>query len=396
MMPPPDVDRLRAETPGCAHRIHFNNAGAGLMPIPVLAAMIGHLELEARIGGYEAADARADAVADFYDATGELLGCAASNVAFTANATDSFSRALSSIPFEPGDTILTTEDDYVSNQIAFLSLRKRFGVEVVRIPTLPEGGADPDRAARLMDELRPRLVAVTHVPTSSGLVQPVAEIGRHCRARDLVYLVDACQSVGQLPLDVEEIGCDFLSATCRKFLRGPRGAGLLYVSDRILGRGYEPLFVDMRGARWIEPGRYDVVETAARFEGWEFSYAAVIGAAVSARYALAVGLDWIASRTSELAADLRNRLAHVSGVRILDEGRRKAAIVTFTIEGRNAADIAASLAEEGINSSVSLREHARYDLARKGVASCVRLSPHYYNTGEETDRVVAAVADVAA
>ena len=222
-MPPPDVDGLRAETPGCAHRIHFNNAGAGLMPTPVLTAMVEHLELEARIGGYEAADARAAAVADFYDATGELLGCAASNVAFTANATDSFSRALSSIPFERGDTILTTEDDYISNQIAFLSLRKRFGVEVARMPTLPEGGADPDRAARLMDELRPRLVAVTHVPTSSGLVQPVAEIGRHCRARGVVYLVDACQSVGQLPLDVEAIGCDFLSATCRKFLRGPRG-----------------------------------------------------------------------------------------------------------------------------------------------------------------------------
>ena len=247
-----DLDRLRSDTPGCASRIHFNNAGAALMPRPVLDAMTEHLELEAEIGGYEAADARQDRVHDFYAATAELLGCSAHNVAFAPSATDAYARALSSIPFASGDVILTTQDDYISNQIAFLSLRKRFGVEVVHAPNRPEGGVDVHAMAKSMEERRPRLVAVTHVPTNSGLVQPVAEIGRHCRRLDLPYLVDACQSVGQYRVDAGEIGCDFLSATCRKFLRGPRGSGFLFVSDRALGAGDEPLFIDMRGGHWVE------------------------------------------------------------------------------------------------------------------------------------------------
>jgi selenocysteine lyase/cysteine desulfurase len=259
-----DVARVRAETPGCASRIHFNNAGSSLPPTRVLDATIEHLRLEAEIGGYEAADHRADAIDGFYTAGAELLGCRPENIAFAANATDAFSRALSSIPFERGDVILTTRDDYISNQIAFLSLRKRLGLEIMHAPTLAEGGVDVDVMARLMRERRPRVVVATHIPTNSGLVQPVAEIGRHCRELELLYLVDACQSVGQLQLDVEAIGCDFLSATGRKFLRAPRGTGFLYVSDRALAAGYEPLFVDMRGAHWVEADRYEPVPTAAR------------------------------------------------------------------------------------------------------------------------------------
>src|SRR5919197_1748246 len=281
-----DLVRLREDTPGSARRIHFNNAGAALPPTHVLQTMHEYLELEAELGGYEAADARREDIADFYAATGELLGCGAHNIAFAPSATDAFARALSSVPFERGDVILTTRDDYISNQIAFLSLRKRFGVEVVHAPNLAEGGVDVDALAQLMRERRPRLVAVTHIPTNSGLVQPVAEIGRRCRELDLLYLVDACQSAGQYVIDVGQIGCDFLSATCRKFLRGPRGSGFLYVSDRALAAGYEPLFVDMRGARWTGFEEYRAVDSAERFEDWEFSYATVLGAAAAIRYGL--------------------------------------------------------------------------------------------------------------
>ena len=321
-----DLARLRAETPGCASRIHFNNAGSGLMATPVLEAITEYLELEAELGGYEAADAREEAIHDFYAATAQLLGCKARNIAFASNATDAFARALSSIPFASGDLILTTRDDYISNQIAFFSLRKRFGVDVVHAPNVPEGGVDVGAMERLMRQRRPRLVAVTHIPTNSGLVQPVAEIGRRCRELELLYLVDACQSVGQYAIDVEQLGCDFLSATGRKFLRGPRGSGLLYVSDRALAAGYEPLFIDMRGARWVGPEDYRQVETAARFEDWEFSYATLLGSAAAIRYALTVGIDVIAERTPALGAALRERLAELDGVRIFDRGDRKSVV----------------------------------------------------------------------
>ncbi len=390
-----ELARLRAETPGCAERIHFNNAGAGLMPEPVLEPMLGHLRLESEIGGYEAAEQAEPAIADFYAASAELLHCRSENVAFASSATDAFARALSSIPFEGGDVILTTKDDYISNQIAFMSLHARFGVEVVHAPTVPEGGVDLEAMAELMRSRRPRIVVATHIPTNSGLVQPVAEIGRHCRAHDLLYVVDACQSLGQLPLDVEELGCDFLSATCRKFLRGPRGSGLLYVSDRALDQGHEPLFVDMRGARWVEAERYELVPTAARFEDWEFSYATVIGSAAAARYALAVGVDRIAARTTALGAALRGGLAAIDGVTVLDRGVEQCAIVTVAVDGWEPLAFKQELDRRAINSALSFREYAVYDFTEKGVEWCLRLSPHYYNTEDEIEQVTAAVAELA-
>jgi len=392
-----DIARLRADTPGCEEVVHFNNAGCGLVPRLVHQAILDHLDLEARIGGYEAADARTTRIADFYAAVGDLIGCAARNVAFTASATDAYTRALSAIPFEPGDVILTTRNDFISNQIAFLSLRKRFGVEIVHAPDHGDGsGVDVEAMAALMRTHRPRLVAATHIPTNSGLVQPVAEIGRHCRELGLLYLVDACQSVGQYPIDVEEIGCDLLTATCRKFLRGPRGTGFLYVSDRVLNDGYEPLFIDMYGARWTGPDSYAPVETAARFEDWEFPYAAVIGSAVAVRYALGVGVPAIARRTPALAAQLRGRLAAIPGVRLLDGGPHPAALVTLAVDGWAARPFKQALDARRINSALGYREFAQFDFADKDVAWALRLSPHYYNTEDEVDFVADAIADTIA
>ena len=391
-----DTAALRADTPGCESVIHFNNAGCGLMARPVLAAVTEHFRLEAEIGGYEASAAREAQVRDFYGAIADLLGTRPGNIAFAGSATHAYTKALSAIDFRAGDVILTTRNDFISNQIAFLALRKRFGVEIVHAPDLPGGsGVDVDAMVALMWSRHPRLVAVTHVPTNSGLVQPVAEIGRHCRELDLLYLVDACQSVGQYAIDVDEIGCDFLAATCRKFLRGPRGSGFLYVSDRVLQEGYEPLFIDMYGARWVEPGRYQPVDSAARFEEWEFPYATLLGCAAAVRYALRVGLEPISRRTPALAAQLRDRLAGITGVRVLDRGPAPAALVTFGIEGWQPQPFKAALDEHNINSALSFREFAQYDFADKDVDWCLRLSPHYYNTEDEVSTVAGIISELA-
>ncbi len=391
-----DIAALRADTPGCESVIHFNNAGCGLTARPVLRAMVDHLNLEAAIGGYEASAARAAETADFHASIAELINTRPGNIAFAGSATHAYSKALSAIDFRPGDVVLTTRNDFISNQIAFLALRRRHGVEIVHAPDHPGGnGVDVEAMAALMRALRPRLVAATHVPTNSGLVQPVAEIGRHCRELDLLYLVDACQSVGQYQLDVEEIGCDLLTATCRKFLRGPRGSGFLYVSDRVLRAGYEPLFIDMYGARWTSPGSYRAVDTAARFEEWEFPYATVLGCAAAVRYALRVGLEPVARRTTALAGRLRERLADVPGVRLLDHGPAPAALVTFAVGGWQAQPFKAAMDARGINSALSFREFAQFDFADKDVEWCLRLSPHYYNTEDEVDTVAAAVAELA-
>lgn len=386
------LSTLRADTPGVGHVVHFNNAGASLMPKPVIDAITNYIGLEAQIGGYEAAEVQKLAIQDFYDATADLLNTTANHIAATASATDSYSRALSAIPFQAGDVILTTLNDYVSNQIAFLSLQHRFGVRVVRAADDPQGGVSVDDMAEKIRLLRPRLVAVTHVPTNSGLVQSVEAIGQLCRENDILYLVDACQSVGQFPIDVTRIQCDFLTATCRKFLRGPRGMGFLYVSDKVLTSGLSPLFIDLRGASWESADTFQPVPTAQRFEDWEFPYALVVGAAQAHRYALQVGLDIIASRNAALCATLRSELSQLPSVRLLDQGQSLASLITLFSERRSAADLKASLLAEHINTSVITWGGAILDFDRKGMKTAIlRISPHYFNTDDEINTLVDAL-----
>ncbi len=283
------VAQWRNETPGCEGRLHLNNAGAALQPRPVLDAVHGHLRREAEIGGYEAAEEAADAIQQCYVDLGRVIGAAPRNVAVVENATVAVAQALSAFDFQPGDRIVTSRVDYPSNQIMYLALARRLGVEVVRAVDRPEGGVDPESVRALARHPQCRLVALTWIPTNSGLVQDAQTVGAVCAAVGVPYLLDACQAVGQWPVDVAQLGCDFLAGTARKFLRGPRGIGFLYVSDRALDRGSYPLYLDMHGAEWTGANEFRLADGAQRFENWEFPHALVLGMGAAARYAMEVG-----------------------------------------------------------------------------------------------------------
>jgi len=379
----PNLELLRADTPACAHKIHLNNAGASFQPAPVLAAVQRHLELESQLGGYEAGDAKAAEVAGFYTAVARLLHAQPRNIAFAASATDAYAKALSSIPWCVGDVVLTTENDYSSNQIAFLALQKRLGVRLIRARDLPSGGVDVEDFDRLMRQYRPVLAAVTHVPTNSGLVQPVEAIGEICRELEVWYLVDACQSAGQMNLDVAKIGCDFLTATMRKYLRGPRGTGFLFASDRVLEAGLELLLPDMRSADWTGADEYRTADTARRFEYWEMPIALLLGSKVAVDYALDVGLDFAETRINQLALLTRQLLSELPGVRVLDEGTHLCGIVTAQAKHWESKVLMEKLQAANINCRLSPRVAAQIDFSRKGVDWALRVSPHYYNTEEE-------------
>ena len=390
------VSRWRAETPGCAHRVHLNNAGAALMPQPVIDAITEHIALEASIGGYEAADVQARAVEATYEAIAAIVNAEPRNMAVVANATAGFVQALSSFDLAKDDIIVTTRSDYTSYQIQYLALAKKLGVRIVHAEDLPEGGVDPASVRKLASHPRCRVVHVSWVPTHSGLVQEVEAVGAVCEDLGVPFLVDACQAVGQMPIDVERLKCDYLSVTARKFLRGPRGIGFLYASDRALSRGDHPLFVDMRGARWTGPETYEVAETAIRYEDWEFPYALVLGLGAAARYASAVGIDVAHERSWSLAATLRARLDSIDGVTVVDRGRTRCAIVTAKVDGWYAPDLTEALRERRINSAASLRWYGLLDFTPRSIESAIRLSPHYYNTEEEIDEVVATIAQLVA
>ena len=378
------ISNWRQDTPGCASRVHLNNAGAALLPRPVIDTVLAHLRREQEIGGYEASDEAAERVREAHEHLGCLLGCPGRNVAVVENATVAVSQALSAFDFEPGDILVTTRSDYPSNQIMYLALARRRGVEVRLAEDLPEGGVDPDSLRRLAAHPRCRLVSVTWVPTNSGLVQDVEAVGEVCEALGVPYLIDACQVAGQIPIDIGRLRCDYLGVTARKFLRGPRGIGFLYVSDRALERGDYPLGVDMRGAERVGDDDFKLAEGARRFENWEFPYALLLGMGEAARYALEVGVEEGGGRAIGLAAYARERLRALPGIRIADRGRRLCAIATAEVVGRDAPPVVLRLREAGINTSASTIED--------GVpVPVVRISPHYYNTKEEVDVLVDAI-----
>lgn len=388
-----DVARARLDTAGCEGVLHFNNAGAALMPRQVVEATVGHLRLEEEIGGYEAAERSNEAIEHAYDAASRLIGSRRDEIAVVENATRAWDMAFYAVPFRPGDRILTSAAEYASNYIAYLQVARRTGAVIEVIPDDDYGQVSVEALRGLMDE-RVRLVSITHVPTNGGLVNPAAEIGGIARGAGTLYLLDACQSVGQMPIDVEEIGCDMLSATGRKYLRGPRGTGLLYVRQGVLER-LEPPFLDVHAARWTARDRYEIRADARRFESWETNCAGKIGLGVAIDYALAWGIENIRTRVWALADALRSRLSDIPSVQVRDLGRQKCGIVTFTIDGHAPEHIRRVLRERRMNVTVSTVASTRLDMERRGLESVVRASVHYYNSEEEVGRFCEAVASIA-
>ena len=388
-----EIVKYRSETTGTKNKIHLNNAGAGLMPDVVTNAMIDYLKLESEIGGYEAAAFRKNLIDDFYQQTALLLNCKPSNIAFTSSATDSYSRALSSIPFKKDDVILADKDNFVSNQIQFLSLQKRFGVRIIHIENAQVGGVDVNDLKHKLEKYQPKLLTITHIPTNSGLVQPVHNIAKvlndhHAKNPKTWYILDACQSAGQIKLDVKKLGCDFLSMTGRKYLRGPRGTGILYISDEVLHQGLEPMFIDMRGAEWIEKSEYRQQADAKRFEDWEFAYATVVGTKVAMEYCLNIGEDKICKQVRLLADFTRIKLSELDKVTVLDRGLEKGGLVTFHIKDQEPKNILDQLLKSNINVVASYRAYGLLDFDEKSVQWALRASPHYYNTPNEIEYFV--------
>ena len=384
-----DIARLREETAGCEQSTFFNNAGASLQPRPVVARVIEHLRLEEQLGGYEASDRVAHELAGVYGSVARLLHCAPEEIALQENATRAWDMAFYSLRFAPGDRIVTAANEYASNYIAFLQVAHRTGAEINVVESDAAGEVDLEALRNLLDD-RVKLIALTHVPTNGGLVQPAARVGELARAAGIPFLLDACQSAGQMDLDVEAMGCDMLSATGRKYLRGPRGTGFLYVRKALLAQ-MDPPSLDLHAATWISQGSYQVRRDAKKFETWESAAATRLGLGVAIEYALALGLKKIEGRVQHLAALLRDQLAEVKGVAVRDLGRVRCGIVTFTCNGHSAGEVMQRLKARGFAVRTIERASAVIDMEQRGLDELVRASVHYYNTETEIERLCAAV-----
>lgn len=391
-----NIDQIRAQTPGVAHNIHLLAAGSALMPQCVVDAVVEHTLLEAEIGGYEAHAARLPQLEAVYGDVAGLLNCAPHEVALLENATAAWCAAFYALRFKPGDVILTSQAEYAANYLAFLQRAKRDGVVVKMIPSDATGAVDVAALDAMIDD-RVALIAITWLPTNGGLVNPAAEVGAVAARRGIPYLLDACQAVGQMPVDVAALQCDFLSATGRKFLRGPRGTGFLYVAEKWLqGPGQlEPAMIDLYAASWTGGAGYRLRDDARRFENWENAYALRAGLGAAVRLARRLGLEEIQARAWGLAAYLRGQLGQIPGARVMDAGAEQAAIVSFTIEGLNPGKISAALQARNIIIGTSTAASTPLDAQARALPTLLRAAPHYYNTRAEVDALINALADLA-
>jgi selenocysteine lyase/cysteine desulfurase len=387
-----DLTRIRAETPATARRAYLHNAGAALTPAPIVKAMKDYLDLEAEIGGYAAAAQEAPRLDGVYASVARLLNAAPDEIALVENATVAWQMAFYglALTFKPGDRILTAEAEYGANYVAFLQIMRRSGIIIDVVPSGADGLLDVAALEQMIDG-RVKLIAITWVPTNGGLTNPAAAIGRVARAHNIPYLLDGCQAVGQMAVDVEALCCDMFSATGRKFLRGPRGSGFLYVR-RAFMQTLEPPMLDHFAAEWVARDRYELRSDARRFENWENNYAARLGLGLAVDYALAIGMDAIEARCRQLATRLRDGLRSLPHIALRDLGANPSAIVSFTHETVAATEIVKQAAARNITIGASDPASTRIDAERRKLPMLVRASPHYYNSEEDVDRLLALVA----
>ena len=383
------IDRVRADTPAVRDVLHFNNAGSALPPTIVVDTVVDYLRREAEIGGYEAAAEAAETLAATYSSLAALVGGRADQIAVIENATRAWDMAVYGFPFKQGDRVITARSEYGSNLLAFLQLKKRFGIEIVLVEDDADGQIDLD-ALEVELERGAAMMSLSHIATSGGLINPAAEVGRRCREHDVFFVLDACQSLGQVPLDVAELNCDVLSTTGRKYLRGPRGTGFLWVGDKAM-EILEPPLIDQHAAVFISDDEYELLPDAKRFENWERYFAGQLGLGAAADYLLDLGVEATTARLWELGAEVRARLDVMPGVTVHDKGLNRGGIVTFSVENMTATEVKASLSADRINTSVSVASTSRYDLGNRGLDEVVRASVHYYNTLEEVSRFETAV-----
>ncbi|HVX48550.1 MAG TPA: aminotransferase class V-fold PLP-dependent enzyme [Chitinophagaceae bacterium] len=376
-----EIQQLRDATKGCATLVHFNNAGASLPPDVVVDTAIEYLREEALNGGYETEDKYRDKLANVYTSIARLINASAGEVAVTENASAGWWTAFNGLSYAPGDEIITCEMEYVTNVLGFLQAKKLAGVKVTVIPNDVQGNFCIEQ---LEDAITPKtkLIAATYIGSTAGNVMPAAAIGEIARRHNILYLLDACQAIGHLPVDVQHIKCDMLAVTGRKYLRAPRGTGFLYVR-KALQDTLNVSSMDGFSAPHVNSTGFCFRNDARRFELYEKNRALVLGLGCAVDYAITVGIERAWQRIQYLAALLRSRLQQLKGVVVHDRGGVLCGIVTFSVQGVNPLLVQSKLAAHRINVSVGKAHSTLYYMEKQGLENNVRASLHYYNTEDE-------------
>lgn len=366
--------------------IHLNNAGASMVSDETMRIMVAHLKLEQSIGGYEAATFNNASLEEFYAVAGKLVGCDKNDIAFFDSATRAWNTLIFSMKIGAGDKIITTTLEYGSNILSLQSLAEKTGAELIKLAVGSDGYVDIEELTNHLDE-RVKLVAASHAPAHCGTMLNVNEIGKCLDGHAAVFLVDACQTLGQLPISVAELRCDALVGTGRKWLRGPRGTAFIYVSEA-LASSLNSVSIGVSNAQWLEKpqngSHVSFMAKAKRLESWERSMAGQLGLTNAIKEFLnqnSVGA--ISKAIQSFRAKIEDGVRQNNNLVLYPSGNKGSGIVTFHCKNRSANSVKIELAAKYINVSVVGNLVAPWDFSAKQLPDLIRVSPHYINNNEE-------------
>jgi len=387
-----EIQKFRDETRGTSACTHFNNAGASMPTDKVVDTVIDYLREEAIHGGYETEYKYKEHLENVYSLIARLINAGKDEIAIVENASMAWGLAFNGIEFKRGDEIITSEMEYVTNLLGFLNAEQMQGVQIKVIPNDDNGNFSLQALEDTITD-QTRLIAITHIASTAGCVVPIIEIGKIARRHNILYLVDACQTVGQVPVNVQEIGCDILSATGRKYLRAPRGTGFLYVRKEVQDK-LKIFFMDGHTAELISENAFKIRNDGRRFEVYEKNRALTLGLGRAVEYALEIGMERTWQRIQYLADFMRGELEKIEDITVHDRGGEKCGIITFSVSGIGSSRVKSVLAERKIHVSVGLAKSTLIYMNRNSLSTVVRASVHYYNTEEEINGMCRALESI--
>lgn len=360
---------------------YFNNCGAGLMSPQTLNVIENHLRREIAVGAYRAAQESRIPMEEFYGRVARLLNAASPNdVAFMDSASRAWNMALYGAELRPGDRVLTLSSEFGTNVLTLFHRARQVGASVEVIQCDAEGHfAMDDFAAAIAKGAR--MVAISHVVAHASIVNPVHEIGQLTNRYGAIYLVDGCQGVGQISVDVEAIQCDAYTGTGRKWLRGPRGTGFLYVKS---SAPFRTPHIDLSAADLVigKDGQVVGVEVrtdARQFELWERSVAGMLGLSSAIGEYLAMQPGYVTDRIQTQADRLRAVVSDNPHLRLLGRRQSESGVIGFYLtEPKREGVVRENIERAGLGISTMSSWDCPLHFPQNGATTIFRLAPHYY------------------
>lgn len=374
---------------------YFNQAAGGLMPDRVLQAVTDYMQREQALGSYVAAQQAQPQLQQLYAQLAALLHCQPTDIALTTGNTHGWCAVVGALPLQAGDRVLVTPGEWGGNYAMLLQLQARTGCVVETMPCTADGHIDLAALEAGLDA-RVQLIALTWVPANGSTVYDAQALGQLCARHGIPYIIDAAQALGHIPVDVQALQCDVLTAPGRKWLCGPRGTGLVYLKPGFAAR-LQPMTVDHVSCP-ITPTGPVLRQDARMLEQSESSVALKLGLLAALDTAQAEGWAQRFAAIAERARQLRSALADVPGLSLhsLAAAPADCGIVPFTLQGHTPAQVQQALLQCHIQVAASGMGFTPLDMQARGLSAVVRASVSAHTTDADIQALVQALQTLSA